>query len=282
VPGRERSTAPARAGGDHTPQAEGDLEPLRLIERFLAQEAMLVDDRRRALAAATEAVGLLRARVGSAPSTRPVEPVAEELVAGVVSRLLHETTGMTRSFVMAVDEGPALDDSAMRDNRERIAAGLVQRAIYPVAVLGTPSGLRWVQSWGAIGEEQRVVAGATTEFAVFDSAAVVALARWGEMSSGYVMSRERVVVDAFAAYFDLAWDHALPVPTAVEDAEADRRLVELLGRGLKDEAIARYLGIGLRTVRRRVARLMAVHGVETRFQLGAAVERAGRRPPPGR
>ena len=38
-------------------------------------------------------------------------------------------------------------------------------------------------------------------------------------------------------------------------------------QGLKDEAIARLLGISLRTVRRRVASLMDDHQVSTRFQL---------------
>ncbi len=51
---------------------------------------------------------------------------------------------------------------------------------------------------------------------------------------------------------------------------------QLLALGMKDEAIARYLGWGLRTVRRRVARLMEEHGVDTRFQLGAAVTAAGK------
>ena len=44
--------------------------------------------------------------------------------------------------------------------------------------------------------------------------------------------------------------------------------MRLLGLGLKDESIARYLGCSLRTVRRRVAALMDRHGVQTRFQLG--------------
>ena len=35
----------------------------------------------------------------------------------------------------------------------------------------------------------------------------------------------------------------------------------------EDEAIARAQGVSLRTVRRRIADLMAEHGVDTRFQL---------------
>ena len=44
----------------------------------------------------------------------------------------------------------------------------------------------------------------------------------------------------------------------------------MLASGLKDEAIARYLGVSLRTVRRRVATLMEDLGAHTRFQLGSA------------
>jgi DNA-binding NarL/FixJ family response regulator len=65
------------------------------------------------------------------------------------------------------------------------------------------------------------------------------------------------------------------VPTG-RDRTADAKLVELLELGMKDEAIARYLGVSLRTVRRRVASLMSVNGVDTRFQLGWVLARRRR------
>ena len=78
----------------------------------------------------------------------------------------------------------------------------------------------------------------------------------------------------------------MPAPVVGgREGTGDPKLVELLELGLKDEAIARYLGVSLRTVRRRVAHLMAVNGVDTRFQLGwrspaavaaRALARAGR------
>ena len=55
-------------------------------------------------------------------------------------------------------------------------------------------------------------------------------------------------------------------------------MLRLLVAGLKDEAIARYLGCSLRTVRRRVAGLMEHYGADTRFQLGASL--AALRPTP--
>ena len=91
------------------------------------------------------------------------------------------------------------------------------------------------------------------------------------------MIRDPLVVRLYTAYFDLAWKHAVPgAGRRGREGTGDAKLVELLELGLKDEAIARYLGVSLRTVRRRVAQLMAVNGVDTRFQLGWALARRRR------
>ncbi|OLT18092.1 hypothetical protein BJF80_02095 [Serinicoccus sp. CUA-874] len=74
--------------------------------------------------------------------------------------------------------------------------------------------------------------------------------------------------------FDELWRRAEPLMSRDASAQ-DVKLLELLSLGFKDEAIARQMGLGLRTVRRRVAALMDEHGVDTRFQLGLAVSRRG-------
>jgi DNA-binding NarL/FixJ family response regulator len=48
----------------------------------------------------------------------------------------------------------------------------------------------------------------------------------------------------------------------------DGQLVSLLLTGLTDQAIAAHLGIGLRSVQRRVHDLMERTGAQTRIQLG--------------
>ncbi|MGW0853799.1 helix-turn-helix transcriptional regulator [Streptomyces sp. NPDC002690] len=55
----------------------------------------------------------------------------------------------------------------------------------------------------------------------------------------------------------------------------DRRILALLHLGLTDSAIARQLGMGHRTVQRRLQRLMARVGASTRFQLGCHSARNG-------
>jgi DNA-binding NarL/FixJ family response regulator len=63
----------------------------------------------------------------------------------------------------------------------------------------------------------------------------------------------------------------VPRPPTHEEAQ----LLDLLRQGLKDRAIARALGIGERTVQRRLSRLMATLGAKTRFQAAINAVRRG-------
>ena len=247
---------------------------LLLLEEQLRREQQRIEDRREELEASRELLARLTSRTLGAHEPL-MEPVSTALAPSVVARLLTETTGAIRNLVLTVEEGPAFDGATMRAGEERLRRGGQQRSVYPASALGTPHGRSVLSSWGEAGEDQRVVPATDTEFAVFGETAVVALARWDDLASGYVVLRDPLVVRLYSAYFDLTWRHAAPVPTG-RDRTADARLVELLELGMKDEAIARYLGVSLRTVRRRVASLMSVNGVDTRFQLGWVLARRRR------
>lgn len=248
--------------------------PGRLLEDYFDREDARIVERLRDLGQVRGLLSRLR-EAGPAHPTPGVEPISHDIAPTVVQRLLNEASGILRNVVMVVDSGPALDDTTMRGNQQWISDGNVQRTIYPATALDTPQGVQWLRSWAGVGEEQRLLSQVGSEFAVFGDAGAVGLARWGDLDSGYVLVQDPLLISTLTAYFDLAWEHAHAVPFAAS-LPGDERLVEFLGMGLKDEAIARFLGIGLRTVRRRIAALMAVHGVDTRFQLGAAL--AGHRP----
>jgi len=243
--------------------------PGRLLGEYFDREDSRIEERQRDLRQVRDLLGRLgdSSSVGLTPG---VEPISDDMAPTVVQRLLHESSGVLRNLVMVVDAGPALDDATMRDNQQWIAAGNVQRTIYPAQALDTPQGLQWLRSWSTVGEEQRLLPEVASEYAVFGDVGAVALRGWGDVASGYVLIRDPLLISTLAAYFDLAWEHSHAVPYAAS-GPGDERLVELLGMGLKDEAIARFLGVGLRTVRRRIAALMSIHGVDTRFQLGASL-----------
>jgi len=249
---------------------------LLVLEEQLRRELDRIEERRRDLAASRELLSKVTS-IALGATEPPSEPISDAIAPSVVNRLLTETTGILRNYVLTVSEGPALDESTMRANEERIRRGEQQRAVYPASALSSPQGQRWMTVWAEVGEEQRILPATDTEFAVFGESAVVALAGWDDPSTGYTVIRDPLTVRLYTAYFDLAWRHAVPAPAVGgRDVGGDPKLVELLERGMKDEAIARYLGVSLRTVRRRVAHLMAVNGVDTRFQLGWALGRRRR------
>lgn len=89
------------------------------------------------------------------------------------------------------------------------------------------------------------------------------------------------LLDLALRCFELAWDRALPLgaaPTAESAwrvSDDDHMLLALLAAGMKDQAIARRLGIGLRTVVRRIGNLARSLDAETRFQAGYQAARRG-------
>jgi hypothetical protein len=88
------------------------------------------------------------------------------------------------------------------------------------------------------------------------------------------------LLEALRALFEEVWSRARPIGSTVDAAgrgEGFDQLPELLLAGLTDRAIARQLGVGYRTVQRRIAMLMQDLGARTRFQAGvqAALREAG-------
>src|SRR5690606_27499715 len=88
------------------------------------------------------------------------------------------------------------------------------------------------------------------------------------------------LLDALVALFEALWAAAVPFgppesSDGHEDPDDDLLVIRMLAAGLKDQAIARQLGVSTRTASRRVVRVLERLGVTTRFQAGAAAVRQG-------
>ncbi|WP_433891185.1 helix-turn-helix transcriptional regulator [Streptomyces sp. CA-111067] len=88
-------------------------------------------------------------------------------------------------------------------------------------------------------------------------------------ASALVVS-DSLLSNAIVPLFDAVWERATPIGSASygEISEQDQELLTLLTSGLKDEAIARRMGLHVHTVRRRISHLLRVLNAETRFQAG--------------
>jgi len=90
------------------------------------------------------------------------------------------------------------------------------------------------------------------------------------------------LLDGLIEIFETYWQRSTPLwPTGRREAggtglsEEEYEVLQLLAAGLKDEAIARQLGVSMRTARRRISSLITKLGVGTRFQAGIEAARHG-------
>lgn len=253
--------------------------PRAALSRLVERETARLELRQRELEDVAAAVGdfsadHLAGRIDTL-DTGALDPVPDDLLTATAAEMLRTTTGPLRVFHVVPGTGPGVEAEVERGIRRALQSGRELRAVYPTSVLDVPEQLAWLRRWGGLGERQRVAEHLPVEFAVFGDEAVLAAPRWGTPGGTAVLSRMPLLISVFTALFDDTWAGGHPVPDDGPEQDVETRLLTLLGTGYKDEAIARYLGIGVRTVRRRIAELMEELGVHTRFQLGAVAERRG-------
>ncbi len=203
----------------------------------------------------------------------PFEEVTPMTAPQMVQMVARTSPGPVCQVTPRVHTGPEHDPSVIRRRQESMQAGQQVRTIFRLDVLTDPAWRGWVESRAADGEQQRFAEDIDLQFAVFGNS-VVLVEESAEPDTYSLLIRVPVVVEAFTALFEEYWRRGEPAPRADLPTQT-RRLLELLAMGYKDEAIARHLGVGLRTVRRRVADLVETHGVQTRYQLGLEVGRRG-------
>jgi sugar-specific transcriptional regulator TrmB/DNA-binding CsgD family transcriptional regulator len=198
--------------------------------------------------------------------------VGREAVGARFRRLLADTTGE----LLVLDRPPYAADAGSSDEKVRdlLRDGVAVRGIYSPDSLHLAGALDEAYSAADAGEASRVHPQVPMKLAVSDrSTALLPLSMDRLMDSALVVHRCSLV-DAVIEMFEQLWDGALPV-VGTPDDELDGRLLTLLAAGLKDDTIARQLGISSRTVGRRVAELMDRLGARTRFQAGIYADRRG-------
>jgi DNA-binding CsgD family transcriptional regulator len=97
---------------------------------------------------------------------------------------------------------------------------------------------------------------------------------------GVVVVTEASMVSVLAQVFEQTWRSAVPYDPAITDDdepldEVKGAILELLASGVKDEVIARRLGMSPRTYRRHMSSLMEQLNASSRFQAGLVAARRG-------
>jgi DNA-binding CsgD family transcriptional regulator len=177
----------------------------------------------------------------------------------------------------------AVPADGLRHGRETDLAslnrGVRQRSIVGLGDLTDPSIYAYFAEVHSQGEEVRTLHEVPTRLLIFDDDIAVLPVEPFETPRRAMFVRDRTLIDVLTYLFDRMWSDASPVFADIDASEtrSDRhvRVLELLAGGAKDEAIARTLGIGVRTIRRDIAELKAVLNVTSRAEVVAAAVRRG-------
>jgi hypothetical protein len=168
---------------------------------------------------------------------------------------------------------PALNQQEI----DNLGRDVVYRCIYHQPWLTPERGLDEVEHYLAAGEDGRVLPHVPMKMAIIDHhTAVLPLILEAPSYTVALVVRGSLLV-ALEVAFESLWAKA--VPLKAEDVGAGQkdsltpRLISLLTSGMKDESIARGLGISQRTLGRHMERLMSDLGARTRFQAGLQVGR---------
>ncbi|WP_149179439.1 LuxR family transcriptional regulator [Streptomyces sp. TRM49041] len=235
-----------------------ELERLRLTAERLAAER----------AAGTGAAGV--GGVETVTGRRAVDERAGRLLAGAEREVLV----MDRPPYAGLDVGGLL------------ARGVEVRAVLDRAGLTCPARARAVAALARRGLRVRVTAGVPTRLVAVDRRVTLLPPADAADPRAYGL----VVADArlrevLVPLFEAVWERATPLDGRPPSEPADgaeeqgggeqRELLRLLAAGLKDEAIARRLGVHVHTARRRISRLLEALDARTRFQAGARATARG-------
>lgn len=120
------------------------------------------------------------------------------------------------------------------------------------------------------------------DLALFDDTIALISACGGQdqPAMGGLAIGDETLLYLFGSILGWAWTESVPLLDQGDHeqavaSEVKRSVARLLEMGLKDEAIARRLGLSLRTCRKRIAELMEELDSTSRFQAGAQAVRRG-------
>ncbi|MET9677577.1 helix-turn-helix transcriptional regulator [Streptomyces sp. NPDC006482] len=244
----------------------------------------LIEDRQRELARARTGLGILMSeyRAGHLPGDvgGPVEVLDGAELCG---RRYAETVANTTRELLVLSRPPfVIGGSVSPDVLGTLVRNVRCRSIYDRRALDRPRSVADITTYQAAGEDVRVLDELPLKLLVSDRS--TALLPGGDDRPGeWLAVRGSALVDGLVSLFELLWERSVPLAPVHAETEvteaglpaSDAQLLGLLFAGLTDAAIARQLDTSVRTVQRRLTRLMERAGVGNRSQLAWQAARGG-------
>jgi sugar-specific transcriptional regulator TrmB len=240
----------------------------------------LLTQQRHELEKAELAAALLAEEYRAAATEPAVHDLVEVVIgaAAVTQRFLQLQLGATEEVCALVTGNPVAVTGMENDAEEQAAGrGVRYRVVLERAVLDQPDGITELTAALGRDEQVRVVDKVPTKLVVADrTLALVPLTSHTAEPAALVLHASGLL-ELLCGLFESVWRDALPLRLGASGAAeqhqdgpdgTDLEVLSLLLAGMTDASVAKQLDLGLRTVQRRVKRLMELTGVTTRLQLG--------------
>jgi DNA-binding CsgD family transcriptional regulator len=222
----------------------------------------------------------------TAQQSRRVNLAHAEVLTGPdeVGTALEDAALMVRYEVLSMHPGPVLDADSLTDglrrDKEALSRGVSMRSIHLAAMTRTPHAAAHLDTLRSSGAQVRLAPVVPFRLIIIDDS--LAFTGGGDDRGGVsaLVTRGPAIIQLLRKVFEFCWLSATPmfppgIGDPVELSEQQRWILRMLDTGAKDEAVARELGVSVRTFRRLMADLMQKLEVTSRFQAGAQARRRG-------
>ncbi|WP_137994187.1 helix-turn-helix domain-containing protein [Streptomyces vilmorinianum] len=173
-------------------------------------------------------------------------------------------------------------DRVLSRDRRQLENGVRVRALYSNRVNASPEVTELLRRRVELGVEIRVSPVVPMTMIIADAQFAVLPANPAEPMAGAVLARGPALVRSYLALYEHCWHTATPYGDGIAPehggdglSEQQRAALRMLASGMKDEKIARNLGVSLRTVSRMLSELMQEMGATSRFEAGVRAFRLG-------
>jgi DNA-binding NarL/FixJ family response regulator/sugar-specific transcriptional regulator TrmB len=269
------------------------LPPDQAVEVLIAREEERLLARQREVSATRTSIGELVDSFVASRSKVGDDGLVEQLdgFRVVRSRLYQLTASATRhaaSMVPGEAFSQRATEASLRLDTSLLARGISLRTIVSEVSLATPHWDAYLRRTVALGAQVRAHPAPPMLAVLIDSSSAV-IPQGTDLTAGAMVVHGAALTAPVAALFDEIWHDSTPLAAEPGELPGDphlseariRQVVALLAQGQKDEAIARRMGVSVRTVRRLVSEAVDALHAQSRFQAGVLAAHRGWVPGPG-
>jgi DNA-binding CsgD family transcriptional regulator len=168
-----------------------------------------------------------------------------------------------------------------------IRKGVRFRSVYDADTFDDALSLETARRGDEIGGEIRLSSGLPMKLVMFDASAAIMPLRSDYPAAGSLLVYSPTLLYVLSTLFEELWEHGVPwksdgtgtaVPIEAASPAPDAREMEvlrLMSLGMKDDVIARVLGVSRRTVQQDISDIGALLGARTRFQIAVFAQQHG-------